>query len=275
MTVNRISLDMRNPLLEGARAKIERALDHFQKIEAAIDQLWASEGESAPVPSHKMEGQHLVVFRARSAPLHPSLPLLVGDCIHNARSALDHLAFQLAMLNHASPEAASRISFPVYLTRREFQNATRNKIAPFISAEALAEIEKLQPYSNGDGKQEVLWVLSQLDIIDKHRLLIVTKSKVRPTSFTVIVPSGESTCYLPTGEWKPSDAGTELLRFDLSKSWSSFPGKMKIRVNTAMTVQIEDSGLVCDGMLIQAALNDCIQYAIKSIDAFGKLFFSE
>ncbi|HKM85862.1 MAG TPA: hypothetical protein VJW96_06605, partial [Terriglobales bacterium] len=268
---------MGNPVLDGARAKIERAIHHLQQLDIAVNKLWASESEriSTYPPSYKMEGQHLIIFRARSAPVDPSLPLIVGDCIHNVRSALDHLVFQLAILNHSTVESASKTSFPVCLTHAEFKNATRNKIAPFISGVALAEIEKLQPYSTGDGKQDILWALSQLDIIDKHRLLIVTKSKVRPTRFTITNPSGEeATCYLPPHDWKPSEAGTELIRFDFSKSVLP-PGKVKMKVETAMTVQIEETELSCDGMIVQAALNDCIQHAVNIIDVFGKLFFSE
>jgi hypothetical protein len=266
-----------NPALDSPRAKIKRANHHLEQIDIAIGQLWAAESQNipAPAPCHKMEGNHLIVFRAHSAPLDPSLSLTVGDFIHNTRSALDYLVFQLAILNNASVEAASRVSFPACLTRGEFRNAVRHKIAPFIGSAALAEIEKLQPYSTGDEERDILWVLSQLDIIDKHRLLIVTKSKVRPTGFTITTATGaQATAYLPPGQWKPSEAGTELIRFDLS-SVSFPPGQMHVEIQTAMTVQIEKSGLICDGMIIQMALCDCIKHAVNIIDSFGKLFFSE
>lgn len=268
---------MRNSALDGARAKIERTNHHLQQIDIAIGQLWASESEnvSASLPCHRMEGQQLIVFRPHSAPVDPSLSLAVGDCIHNARSALDHLVFQLAILNSAPVESATKTSFPVCLTPHEFKNATRRKLAPFVGALALAEIEKLQPYSTGDKEQDILWVLSQLDIIDKHRLLIVTKSKVRPTGFTITTPNGQqASAYLPPHEWKPSDAGTELIRFDLTGS-SLPPGKLNVQIITAMTIQIEKTGLICDGMIIQATLTDCIQHTVNIIDSFGRMFFSE
>ncbi len=198
---------------------------------------------------------------------------MIGDFIHNLRSALDHLVFQLVV--NAPPEAATRIAFPVCLKDAVFKDITRSKVAPFISATALAEIEKLQPYSTGQGERDILWILSQLDIIDKHRLLIVTKSKIRPTGFTVITPNGDqATAYLPPGDWKPSDAGTELIRFNLSGSVLP-PGELKVQIQTAMTVQIEKSGLPCDGTVIQAVLSDCAQYVANIIGAFGRMFFSE
>jgi hypothetical protein len=165
--------------------------------------------------------------------------------------------------------------FPVCLTDKLFKD-TKGKIEPFISASAFAEIEKLQPYAAGNaGADDVLWVFSQLDIIDKHRLLIVTQSKIRPTAFTLVVPSGETfSTDIPSSSWRSAEAGTELLRFDLSKAIRQ-PGKALVEIATATTVQIEKTGLTCDGMILVAVLRDCIQHAINIVDRFGKLFFGE
>lgn len=268
---------MKNPALDGARAKIDRAVHHLREIDDAIGKLWAAETKnvSTAPPRHKMEGNHLVVFRQHSAPVDPSFSLSVGDFIHNTRSSLDHLVYQLALLNNAPAKAAAKSSFPIHLTHGKFQNATAEKVAPFINPTALADIEKLQPYSTGKREEDILWILSQLDIIDKHRLLIVTKSKVRPVQFKITLPDGRvASDSLPDGEWKPSETGTEFIRFDLS-GISTTPGDMKVEIGAAMTVQIEKSGLSCDGRIIQLVLQDCINYAVAIVNAFGKKFFSE
>jgi hypothetical protein len=269
---------MKSECLDGARFKIDRAIDHLKNLDIAIGQLWASESKitsAEAVPPYKTEGEDLIVFRPHSAPVNPSFSLIVGDFVHNVRSSLDHLVYQLAILNKASSEGASKTSFPVCLTHGEFTNATRKKVAPFIGPRALTELEKLQPYSTGNGKRDILWILSQLDIIDKHRLLIVTKSKVRPINFTVTTRDGnDAFCELPVGEWKSSEAGTELLRFQLS-AVSLPPGEVKVKIGTAMTVQIEQSGLSCDGTIIQLVLENCISYTANIIDQFGRMFFSE
>ena len=181
-----------NPL-DGVRAKIKWAKNHLRDIDAAIGRSFKSEHDADRL-GHELnpDRQELVITMPKGTPLDPDLPLMVGDCIHNARSALDHLVFQLAILNNASAEAATKTSFPVCLKPGEFKNAVRTKVAPFISCTALAEIEKLQPYVTGNaGERDILWALSQLDIIDKHRLLIVTVSKFRATGFSVTVPTGE------------------------------------------------------------------------------------
>jgi hypothetical protein len=43
----------------------------------------------------------------------------------------------------------------------------------------------------------------------------------------------------------------------------------------AATVQIEGTGLICDGQIVQLTLSDCIQHVTNIVDGFGRLFFGE
>jgi hypothetical protein len=74
------------------------------------------------------------------------------------------------------------------------------------------------------------------------------------------------------GVWKPAEAGTELMRFQLT-ALSIPPGQVKVKIGTAMTVQIEKSGLSCDGMIIQMVLQNCINYVADINNAFGGFSF--
>ncbi|HEX3377308.1 MAG TPA: hypothetical protein VHS29_10640 [Candidatus Acidoferrales bacterium] len=255
--------------------KVDRAKNHLNDLHARISQMLAPEKDAAPAGhEYHPDRQQLIVTLPKATPIDPTIPLIVGDCVHNARSALDHLVFQLAILNRAPIKSASKTSFPVYLKPGEFKNAVRGKIKPFISGPALAEIEKLQPYATGnDGESDVIWMLSQLDIIDKHRLLIVTASKFKPTGFTVKVPSGEEFSHKITSDnWKASKDGAEIMRFDLSKAISK-TGEVNVKVNTARAVQIENTGMICDGMAVVPVLLDCIQHVANIVDGFSKMFF--
>lgn len=261
--------------LDGAWSKLDRARHHFDTLHSRIACLFAPEEHDA-TGSHEYnpERQELIVKLPKATPVDPTFPLIVGDCIHNTRSALDHLVFQLAILNRASGAAAEKTAFPICLTPEKFRDATKGKVAPFISGTALTEIEKLQPYATGNaGADDVIWALHQLDIIDKHRLLLVTVSKFRPTSFSITVPSREHfTREMTPGHWKTSVDGAEIMRFDLSKAIKQ-PGKVNVQVQTASTVLIEDTGQVCDGLPVEAVLSDCIQHAIHIIGTFQEMFF--
>jgi hypothetical protein len=179
------------PSLLGAYSKIDPAVDHFNQIDIAIGKTFLADNNvGAARHELKADSQEIIVSLAEQAPLDPHLAHMVGDCVHNARSVLDHLVYQLALLNEAPKEAATKTSFPICLTSKEFRNATNGKVAPFIKVPALTEIEKFQPYKTEDNERDILWILGQLDIIDKHRLLIVAKAQARPTAFKISTADG-------------------------------------------------------------------------------------
>lgn len=261
--------------LDGAWAKLDRARHHFDTLHSCIAQLLTPKEDIATAKhEYNDETRELIIFQPKATRSDPSFPLLVGDCIHNARSALDHLVYQLAILNNAPASAAEKTAFPIYLTPEKFRQNVVRKVAPFISSAALAEIEKLQPYATGNaGTDDVLWVLSQLDIIDKHRLLLVTVSKFRPTSFVLTLPHGEVwDIDLDPGEWKASVDNAEIMRFDLSRMITQ-PGKVNVKIKTASTIQIENAGMVCDGAPVEAVLSDCIRHAVSIVGRFQEMFF--
>ncbi|HEY8224238.1 MAG TPA: hypothetical protein VIG25_03095 [Pyrinomonadaceae bacterium] len=150
------------------------------------------------------EKQHLIITSPKATPVDPALPLVVGDCIHNLRSAMDHLVLQLAILNNTFAGAEKRTSFPVCLTPEAFKRSVKHDIAPFISPTALAVIEKYQPYrTHTPAEMSPLWILSQLDIIDKHRVIVVVGFKFSPVAFSVEVPTGETfEQQIPIPKWK-------------------------------------------------------------------------
>jgi len=262
-----------SPQLEGVRLKLYRAVDHFRDLDVAIGEFYANQSKAA---GHKVEHQtELTITWPEQPPLDPRFTLILGDCIHNIRSALDHLVAQLAILNGAPNEAIKKTAFPVCLSPGDFKNATVRKVAPYISGIALAEIERLQPYSTGDREQDILWGLSQLDIIDKHRLLIVAKHKIRARSFRVSTEDGHDfTHTLPSDNpWKPSENGAEIIRFRITGLQSYT--KMHVELSAEGTIQIEHTGLICDGQNLLLALRDCLNHASSIIDSFGEMFFGE
>jgi len=163
------------------------------------------------------EIQQLIVKAKAGKAIDPTLGLVIGDCVHNLRSALDHLVLQLAILNGTFAGAERKTAFPICLDRGAFKHAVKNNVAPFISRTALDAIEESQPYRTLDpatniplGDQSVLWVLSQLDVIDKHRVILIAAPQVAAEGFTIHGPGGEmyQTPILPV-KWKPLKDGEE------------------------------------------------------------------
>jgi hypothetical protein len=265
--------------LDGVRSKITRAQHHFADIHVRIEATLGTKNDGETIPgAYEIDAdrQQLVMKLPKVKPLDPLLPLVVGDCVHNLRSALDHLVFQLAMLNGAGSVAATKTSFPVCLTRKEFKNSVKGNVRPFISRVALTEIEKCQPYKTTNlPDTDIIWQLSQLDIIDKHRVLIVVLQQFRPIGFELTVPTGDKFSHAVTeSDWKPSKDGAEIVRFDLSHAITR-PGKVNVKVQTAATVQFSNTGLVCDGRIVEHVLQQCGTAVESIVNTFGKRFFGE
>lgn len=263
------------PELASVRAKIDRAEHHLKDIDEFLKLLINSDSNAnRPVIfEHESNGNVLVVKLTECQPIDPTLPLMIGDCLHNLRSALDHLVYQLAIKNATSSKAAAKTFFPIYLTKATFDERVKKEVKPFISDVALAEIEKCQPYTAYDVADEAdIWILSQLDIIDKHRLLVVAGQKFAATEFTLTFPDGQRVHQvIPEPHWKPVKDGAEIIRFKIAKP----PGKVRVQIKTMTTVQIVDTGLTCDGVLVQDALRQCIAIVSAIVRDFGKNFFGE
>jgi hypothetical protein len=97
---------------------------------------------------------------------------MVGDVVHNARSALDQAAWLLACRSNPvkelwEPDTARKIAFP--LTRDPGRFKT-HRVLRFLHEDAIAVLERLQPYQGGN-IPECLGHLDLLWNIDKHRVI--------------------------------------------------------------------------------------------------------
>ncbi|HEU4738274.1 MAG TPA: hypothetical protein VFS54_04225 [Solirubrobacterales bacterium] len=97
---------------------------------------------------------------------------MVGDVVHNARSALDQAAWLLACRSNPvdelwDPKIAWKIAFPVTHDPGRFKT---HKVIPFLADDAVAVLEALQPYEGGDTPECIGW-LDRLWNIDKHRVI--------------------------------------------------------------------------------------------------------
>jgi hypothetical protein len=121
-------------------------------------------------------------LRALGVPaVDPEWKTIVGDCLFNLRSALDHLACQLVILDGKTSTEEDNTTFPIRDSRL---NRKRNPRPPIqlkpavLSCDILDAIEAVQPYCDtgdppDDPRFNPLWCLHRLNIIDKHRQLLV------------------------------------------------------------------------------------------------------
>ena len=151
--------------LQGPRLKLDRAKEHLDDLVLEIKRFYKTNPYDGVIQDNPETQQR--EFRVTQAdPLPDSLAVISGDVLHNLRSALDHLAWQLVLANGGEPN--SNTAFPVWRSESKFKSS-RPGYAKGVSKAALDILYGLKPYKGGN---DALWRIHQLDIVDKHRLLL-------------------------------------------------------------------------------------------------------
>jgi len=153
----------------GYLLKLDRGVSHRDSLDEAVKRWLKRERCSAALETDPQTGEHVLrVYVAEQPPIE--LSLLVGDCVHNMRAALDHIVYQLAsnFIESLSDSQAKSVEFPIFSDADRFAQRGLTRLK-YIAPAARSLIEEMQPYNGGDW--EHLSLLHDLDRIDKHRQL--------------------------------------------------------------------------------------------------------
>lgn len=181
---------MSEPSLEGCREKQRRGMKHLHDLDSAIAE-WIGEPGVDPKPyrisgEFRLDSREYVFTGQLLKPLDDPLlwGVMLGDAIHNLRSALDHLVWQLVMLNGKKPSGANQ--FPICDTGATYWStgckdgkktrSTREWRLEGVSDAHKTLIDELQPYRTRipPGAIGALSALRDFSNHDKHRLIHVT-----------------------------------------------------------------------------------------------------
>ena len=163
--------------LWGAWLRFCRAEKHLAEADELIDSF-----SDACVDRAYTEDEYKTIkLRGGFAPIPPTLPLSISDAVHNMRSALDYIVYELAAKDSCKIQDGTQFiiedvkSDPIN-PNRGFDARARQYLKG-LNVAHIAAIEWLQPY-NG-----VKWTKALRDISnpDKHRkLTAVTHNGVMP-----------------------------------------------------------------------------------------------
>lgn len=152
--------------LDGARVKLARASRHIAELENNAREYLAS----APFTLLRVdEPNGDLLWRVkinRPTPLEWSA--IVGDTVHNLRSALDLIAWQLVEHNGAQPSRDT--CFPITQSAAGQYEQALQRALNGAHQKAIRLIRRLRPFAGGNS---ALGQLHALDITDKHRLILV------------------------------------------------------------------------------------------------------
>ncbi len=130
--------------------KLDRALQHLQSLESKV-RLW-KEGDThryIPEFDRKSGKKRIKVEILDTPPIE--FGIIIGDCLHNLRSALDNLVYELIVACHGDPPPprfVERSEFPIFGPKVMNSSACQKRIGGIAPA-AQAIIKELQPYKRG------------------------------------------------------------------------------------------------------------------------------
>ncbi|MFZ1926320.1 MAG: hypothetical protein WAU42_09285 [Solirubrobacteraceae bacterium] len=251
--------------LDDAKDKLGWANRHFERLASEIKRFEDRDNHRFSVKINADEGKYTFYVHDLE-PVNPDWSLIVGDCIHNARTALDYLMVQLyAAVTGQDPRQVKGILFPISDDPSNF-----NGLPGVIEARKhlafsgyLTRIEELQPYnalnptiwpivmspnqSATNSPGGALSTLNRLDIRDKHRALHAAQAAISiggslvgswtewPTGFTLL--SGGS------AKWGPlvNDAEVADCTFATPLPYQWEPSQMDMKRRFPVDVVIDQT----------------------------------
>ena len=172
---------------ESGRLKLQRAVEHIDAAEELVAR-WL-DGDDYTIVSGTDPATGLTTARAQVKRAPPArLSVLVGDAVQNMRTALDHSVYWLAerALGTLTSEVEATLMFPIFGNENSrgipadgaqlFAKASKQQLFG-VPDKARDFIETEQPYHWKDDngyRYHWLWVLHDLNRIDKHRRLATT-----------------------------------------------------------------------------------------------------
>jgi hypothetical protein len=157
---------------KGPFLKLARAQKHLKFIRKMVDRYVEKYPDVMTPQSYIDSTRRVVSIGLQVKEFDPEISIRIGEFLHSARGALDHVIFA-ALIANDPPELEKfkdTCQFPICDSPDEFRKAGWRITG--LAEETKAAIERLQPYQRGDDfRSDPLRTLRQLSNTDKHRLI--------------------------------------------------------------------------------------------------------
>ena len=170
----------------GCRLKIERAKELLEILVCEIG-TWA---QSVPIGIIKEPDEvgstHSLYVEILKQPPFTRWALIAGDCMHNLRSSLDNLVYDMAIIETGvnPPTDAEKLQFPIVGEAGKFAGQ-EYRIKP-LKPSTKEVIEKQQPYNHPHSDlPPILEMLNKLNNENKHRMLSVVAASPHSVSVEI------------------------------------------------------------------------------------------
>lgn len=153
-------------MIDSASSKVERAKKHI--IEA--NELLRKARPFVYVLETDNKAHKCATYAKKNEAVVNDLGLICGDAIHNLRGALDH-AWWDALFPDGKVDVpdARNAAFPFCELPERLDDIISTRLIGKPLPEIRQRVHDLKPYRGGN---EMLFLLHELDLIDKHKLLV-------------------------------------------------------------------------------------------------------
>jgi hypothetical protein len=161
---------------EGVKEKLRRAHMHREDVQRRVERFVHSDAYGVLREDDGEAGERRWRVQIRKQPPLVEWAALIGECLFNFRSALDHLAYDLAAAHSGlplDPEVEEGSEFPIFWKRAPTQRELQWRIGA-VHPEARRLIKEMQPY--GRKGCAALKYLDALHNFDKHRTVLLVVS---------------------------------------------------------------------------------------------------
>jgi len=241
-----------NQTFKDARLKAEWAEHHIHELFGKCRALLDSDLARLAVENDAEAGQQRVKTISMTE-FPPSIPLIIGDIVHNLRTAFDYIMVAIT--------GEKWMALPTTKTRdKVIATGHYGTIETRMPEFAKFILDVIQPYQGG---QFLLWELSQLDRIDKHRLIIPTINQTLRAGVRIEDQGGERfVSWFVTGEGFSTN--------------QTFPGPIKIHNEGYPTLSIRfGPGTPFEDESVLETLSKFSELAIQAIERFERFHFGK
>lgn len=256
--------------LYSVKLKIERAKHHLSNLDSELRAYRSRQPYTVIREDNSKTGDHIFRFKANET-IPVEIPLIIGDVVHNLRSAFDHLVCQCVIANRR--QVRTRTRFPIGTSQQRFTGNFKGAVKG-ASEKAQKLIWRLKPYEGGC---ESFWILSELDIMDKHNKIVPVWTVFNQTNVLPNIPAewlqagpiqvpGLSLITKRSGQ--PVEDGSEFF----SMSGSIEDVEKHCQFQFAFDITLGESG-IATGKPILPCLGELIQFTERVIDIFSRCIF--
>jgi len=187
-------------------AKLDRAHHHVEDLTARIT-AFSARNPYRIVQDHNADlTEHYLHLRLREPFPAYEWGSILGDAVHNLRSALDHLIYGIGVRENGDPPPDfDRLMFPILDPPKRL---AMNRLDS-LSQEVRTAVQREQPDPARLG-DSMLWRVDQLDSADKHRVVGITVTHGEYGGF--IMKPSIACVGVPSWNMRPLDGKAPLLR---------------------------------------------------------------